>query len=103
LQVFLTLPGNGAPHAIFLPRQKRHASRGFSGIFPEGEELRPFEGEYERNSVEGGVDGQEMMGESQRDVSDGLGSDWSLCSGELNTRSDNSRRMTPIWQLYSGF
>jgi hypothetical protein len=81
LQVFGMLPGNGAPHAIFLPRQKRHASGGFlSGVFFEGKELRPIDGdcaEFKRNSVGGGVDGQEG-------AIDGLarGCDWPLGPGE---------------------
>lgn len=69
------LPGNGAPHAIFLPRQKRQASSGFfSGAFLEGSELRPVDGDCadcRRNSVVGSVDGGERMWE----VSDGLGCD----------------------------
>jgi len=55
LQVFLILPGNGGPHAIFLPRQKRHASVGFlSGELVLGKELSPIDGdfgEFKRNSV----------------------------------------------------
>jgi len=55
LQVFLIQAGKGGPHAIFLPRQERHASRGFlSGRFSEGRELRPIDGdvgEFKRNSV----------------------------------------------------
>ena len=97
MQVFLMLSGNGGPHAIFLPRQKRQASGGFfSGVPLEGKELRPIDGdcaEFKRNSVGGGVDGQEASG----DGSDGLGSGWPLCSGDSRwLRSDNrSRRMTP--------
>lgn len=53
LHVFL--PGNGGPHAIFLPRQNKHASGGFlSGVQVGGKELRPIEGdvgELRRNSV----------------------------------------------------
>ena len=59
LHVFLPLPGNGGPHAIFLPRQKKHASGGFcSGGFLEGIELRPIDGDFGvlvRNSVGAGV------------------------------------------------
>lgn len=72
MQVFLALPGIGAPHAIFLPLQKRQASGGFlSNEFVEGKELRPIEGdsaEFKRNSVGGGVSGQGVAG----DGSDGL-------------------------------
>lgn len=90
MQVFLMLPGNGGPHAIFLPLQKRQASTGFLGMFVVGKELRPIDGdcaEFKRNSV-GGVNGQ---GVAYRDnVSDGLGSDWPLISGESRwLRSDN--------------
>jgi len=60
------LPGNGGPHAIFLPRQKRQASTGFfSNVFLDGKELRPIDGdcaECKRNSVVD-VDGEE--GESR--------------------------------------
>ena len=67
------LPGNGAPHAIFLPRQKRHASGGFfSGMFLDGKELRPIDGDFgdfKRNSVRGGDAWLDESG----DGSDGLG------------------------------
>lgn len=65
------LPGNGAPHAIFLPRQKKQASGGFfKGMSMGGIVLRLIDGDCancRRNSV-GGVDGGERMWE----VSDGL-------------------------------
>lgn len=99
------LPGKGAPHAIFLPRQKRQASGGFlSGVFLEGKELRPTDGdgaEFNRNSVRGGVDGEGVTG----DVSDRLGCDRLVSCGESRClRSDNrSRRMTPSWQLLGDF
>jgi hypothetical protein len=32
LQVLSLLPGTGGPHAIFRPRQNRHASAGFLSI-----------------------------------------------------------------------
>ena len=105
MQVFLMLPGNGAPQAIFLPRQKRQARGGFfTGVFLEGKELRPTDGDgadFKRNSVGGGGDGEGMAG----NVSEGLGSEWSLSCGESRSlRSDNrSRRMTPIWQLLENF
>ena len=75
-------PGNGAPHAIFLPRQKRQARGGFvTGVLLEGNELRPVDGdgaEFKRNSVGGGVDGQGVTG----DVSDGLRCGWLPSCGE---------------------
>jgi hypothetical protein len=61
------VPGNGGPHAIFLPRQKRQASAGFfSNVFMPvvSKELRPIDGdctECKRNSVVGGVNGEEGM------------------------------------------
>ena len=59
LHVFLMLPGKGAPHPIFLPQQKRHARGGFlSGMFLEGNELRPLDGDFgelKRNSVGVGI------------------------------------------------
>lgn len=68
------LPGSGAPHAIFLPRQKRQASGGFfSGVIFGGRELRPIDGEgaeFKRNSVGGGVDGEGVTGDAA-DASDG--------------------------------
>ena len=90
LHVFLMLPGKGAPHAIFLPRQKRQARGGFlSGVFLEGKELRPTDGdgaEFNRNSVGGGVDGEGVAG----DVSYGLGCDPLPSWGESRwLRSDN--------------
>ena len=100
------MPGNGAPHAIFLPRQKRQARGGFfSGVLLEGgNELRPIEGdgaEFKRNSVGGGVDGEGGAG----DVTDGLGCGWLLsCGDSRSLGSDNrSRRMTPSWQLLGNF
>ena len=82
------LPGNGGPHAIFLPRQKRQASGGFfSGVIMKGKELRPIDGDcadFKRNSVGGDIDGQAATG----NVSDGLGCDWALGSEE-SMRSDN--------------
>ena len=97
------LPGSGAPHAIFLPRQKRHASGGFfSGVFLDGNELSPIDGDgadFKRNSVGGGVDGRDTC-----DVSVGLGCDWPLCSGESRRlRSNLSKRITPSWQLLVNF
>ena len=80
LHVFL--PGNGGPHAIFLPRQKRHARGGFfSGKFLDGKELRPIDGdfaEFRRNSVGGGV----VWRGVRSDVLDGLIYDWSSSFGE---------------------
>lgn len=94
------MPGRGAPHAIFLPRQKRQARGGFfSGVVFDSE-LRPIDGDgadFNRNSVAGDDDEQGVMG----DGSDGVGCDrmsWGLSSGGESTslRSDNrSRRMTP--------
>ena len=105
MQVFLT-PGNGAPQAIFLPRQKWQARGGFffSGVFLEGKELRPTDGdgaEFKRNSVAVDVDWEGVAG----NVSDGLGSEWLLSCGESRSlRSDNrSRRMTPSWQSLENF
>lgn len=76
------MPGKGAPHAIFLPRQKRQARGGFlSGEVLEGKELSPIDGdgaEFKRNSVGGGVDGEGETGV----VSDGLGCDRLLSCGE---------------------
>lgn len=99
------LPGNGGPHAIFLPRQKRHASGGFfSGEFLDGRELKPIDGdfgEFRRNSVGGGV----VWQDATCDGSDGSGWDWPLSIGELGgLGSDNrSRRITPSWQLLVNF
>ena len=82
LHIFL-MPGMGAPHAIFLPRQKRQARVGFfsGGVFElEGRELRPIDGDgadFKRNSVGRDVDGLSVTG----DVADGLGCD-RLSSGE---------------------
>jgi hypothetical protein len=90
LHVFLILPGNGGPHAIFLPRQKRHASGGFfSGKFLEGKELRPIDGDFgelKRNSVGVGV----IRLDGTCNVLDELAYDWLLCFEELEwLRSDN--------------
>jgi hypothetical protein len=99
------MPGKGAPHAIFLPRQKRQARGGFfSGVFFEGNELRPIDGDgadFIRNSVGGGVDGEGVTG----DASDRLGCGRLLSCGESRSlRSDNrSRRMTPSRQLLGNF
>ena len=82
------MPGNGAPHAIFLPRQKRQASDGFFSRVLEGWELRPIDGdgaEFRRNLVGGGVDGQGVTG----DGSDGAGCDWLSCGESKSLRSDN--------------
>ena len=91
LHVFLVLPGNGGPHAIFLPRQKRHASGGFlSGRFLEGTELRPIDGdlgELKRNSVGVGV----IWQDETCNVLD------ELCSDK------RSRRITASWQLLVNF
>ena len=93
-QVFL--PGNGGLHAIFLPRQKRHARGGLlSGKFLDGKELRPIDGDFSelrRNSVGVGA----VWHSVACDALDGLallcsnGSGW-LCS------DNRSRRMTAIW------
>jgi hypothetical protein len=98
------LPGKGAPHAIFLPRQKRQARGGFfSNVFLVGRELRPIEGDgadFKRNSVGGGVDGQGATGA----VSYELGCEWLRCGESRSLRSDNrSRRKTPSWQLLENF
>jgi hypothetical protein len=86
-QRFLT--GNGGPHAIFLPRQKRHARGGFfSGMFLEGKELSPTEGDFadlRRNSVTGRV---VWRGETC-DVSDGIGCDWLSVGEPGRLRSGN--------------
>lgn len=96
------MPGKGAPHAIFLPRQKRQARRGFfTGVLLEGIELRPIDGDgadFERNSVVGVVDGPGVG-----DVSDG-GCDRLSCGESRSLRSANrSRRMTPSWQSLGNF
>jgi hypothetical protein len=73
LHVFFMLPGNGGPQAIFLPRQKKQARVGFfSGVFLDGKELSPIDGDFGelvRNSVRGGV----VFEEVASDGSDGIG------------------------------
>jgi hypothetical protein len=82
LQVFLILPGNGGPHAIFLPRQKRHARGGFlSGKLLDGKELRPIDGdfaEFKRNSV--GEEAGIVWQDDDDDEDDELAYSWSLFS-----------------------
>ena len=100
------MPGKGAPHAIFLPRQKRQARDGFfSGVVLESIELRPNDGDdgdFKRNSEGGGDDGQGVTG----NVSDGGGCDRMSCglscAGEsisLRSGDNRSRHITPNWQL----
>ena len=103
------MPGKGAPHAIFLPRQKRQARGGFfSGVVLESIELRPNDGDagdFKRYSAGGGDDGQGVTGVTG-DVSDGVGCDRMSCglscTGEsISLRSDDSRSrdINPSWQF----
>ena len=82
------LPGKGAPHAIFLPRQKRQARGGFfSVVFLVDKELRPIDGDgadFNRNSVGGGVDAQGVTG----NVSGGIGCDLMSFGQSRSLRSD---------------
>lgn len=100
------MPGKGAPHLIFLPRQKWQARHGFITVVVLNMELRLIDGDgadFKRNSVGEDDDGGQGV---TSNGSDGVRCEWMSCGPScgrkliLSLRSDNgSRSMTPSWQL----